>query len=203
MTTLSSSSPSPLQDMEALNVERPHAITRVSEHMPEVCNMIQRLHQQGFAYIAEDGSVYFDTGRYRTIAEHPIPTRSRLTLDELDGGETVPHKKHVADFALWKASGEGSEKLRALGAEWLLDLGERTIPGRPGWHIECSAMCSKLFGGELDVHVGGIDLLFPHHCNEVAQSQAFYTSEGQQTPQWPNYFAHVGKNESLCKHRHP
>ena len=157
--------------MDTLRIRRPHGITRVSDHMDDIKHMISTLHEKEYAYVASDGSVYFDTGRYREqVADHPVPNRSSLSLDDLvENSEEVPHKKHVADFALWKASGESA--IAELGAEWELELKGQVIKGRPGWHIECSAMCSKMFGKSLDVHAGGIDLLFPHHCNEVAQSQ--------------------------------
>ena len=181
--------------MDTLQVIRPHAITRVSEHMHSITEMVNKLVQEEFAYIAKDGSVYFDTGRYRKyVAEHPIPSPSSLSLDEITKNqEDIPHKKHVADFAVWKASGETSDEMKQLGAEWSLDLDGHIINGRPGWHIECSAMCSKMFGPSLDIHAGGIDLLFPHHCNEVAQSQAYFHSKNTENNQWPHYFFHIGK----------
>lgn len=183
--------------MDILGIKRPHGITRVSEHINNITEMVSSLMDKKFAYLASDGSIYFDTTKYRKeVSEYPIPNRSSLSHDELienSNSEILPHKKHVADFALWKAT--NSDNIKQLGGEWELKLPDnQIILGRPGWHIECSAMCSKMFGETLDVHAGGIDLLCPHHCNEVAQSQAFFHNNTNSTvTQWPNYFFHVGK----------
>ncbi|XP_034828953.1 probable cysteine--tRNA ligase, mitochondrial [Maniola hyperantus] len=155
-------------DMSSLNVEKPMIITRVSDHMNSISQFVKGLIDSGIGYVAKDGSVYFDTSKY--------PAYGKLQRMQ-DGGESSSEaKRNKMDFALWKGHKPGEPS-------WQTDWGE----GRPGWHIECSAMVSKIFGSQLDFHAGGIDLQFPHHENEEAQSCAFHN-----TRQWANYWIHVG-----------
>ncbi|CAB3246794.1 unnamed protein product [Arctia plantaginis] len=155
-------------DMSSLNIEKPLIITRVSEHIGTIENFIQKLVDSEMAYVTFDGSVYFDTSKF--------PTYGKLQKVQKEGEASNEEKRHKMDFALWKAKKPGEPS-------W--DVAWST--GRPGWHIECSAMVSKLFGSQLDFHAGGIDLQFPHHENEEAQSCAFHN-----TRQWANYWIHVG-----------
>ncbi|XP_023954565.2 probable cysteine--tRNA ligase, mitochondrial [Bicyclus anynana] len=155
-------------DMSSLNVEKPMIVTRVSDHMNSISQFVKGLIDSGIGYVTEDGSVYFDTSKY--------PAYGKLQRMQ-DGGEpTAEVKRNKMDFAIWKGQKPGEPS-------WQTDWGE----GRPGWHIECSAMVSKLFGSQLDFHAGGIDLQFPHHENEEAQSCAYHN-----TRQWANYWIHVG-----------
>lgn len=152
-------------DLQVLNCHRPHQTPRATEHIPEIVAIISRLMERGLAYQSPDGSVFFSIEKYRT-AGHQYGQLIRLNLDELRVGDRVQAdeyaKESVADFALWKA------RTPEDGAVfWPSPWGE----GRPGWHIECSAMSMKLLGGSFDLHLGGEDLVFPHHEDEIAQSE--------------------------------
>jgi cysteinyl-tRNA synthetase len=148
------------EDMDALNVERPEDIARATENIPGMVNLIERLAAQDIAYKAEDGSWYFRIARFPAYGKLSkkdlagIEDGARVDLDEYD-------KDAARDFALWKAT-------KSSEASWDTPLG----PGRPGWHIECSAMAMKYLGDSFDLHAGGEDLMFPHHENEIAQSEA-------------------------------
>eukprot|EP01102_Stenamoeba_stenopodia_P011564 TRINITY_DN3568_c0_g1_i3.p1 TRINITY_DN3568_c0_g1~~TRINITY_DN3568_c0_g1_i3.p1 ORF type:complete len:553 (-),score=96.36 TRINITY_DN3568_c0_g1_i3:423-2024(-) len=178
------------RDMRDLNIVRPIATTRVTEHIDNIVSYIEQIIQNGFAYVA-NGSVYFDTHAFVSKERHsiypslfPNPAKFMAQLNEQpdpnNAEEDNSEKRHAQDFALWKKQKVGEE-----GYCWQSPWGR----GRPGWHIECSAMSHSLFGNQLDIHAGGIDLKFPHHCNEIAQCEAHQT--GPQT-QWPNYFLHIG-----------
>ncbi|XP_053604959.1 probable cysteine--tRNA ligase, mitochondrial [Plodia interpunctella] len=156
------------KDMTSLNVEKPMIITRVSEHMTCIEHFVQKIIHSEMAYVAGDGSVYFDTSKF--------PAYGKLQKMQDSGEPTSSNKRNKMDFALWKGQKPGEPS-------WDVTWGK----GRPGWHIECSAMVSKVFGSQLDFHAGGIDLQFPHHENEEAQSCAFH-----KTRQWANYWIHVG-----------
>lgn len=163
------------RDLTALGVEPPSTVLRVSEHIDEVVQFIRKLESDGVAYATPSG-VYFDTLRFSGSHSFKMAPVFEDGLEESGDEVGSRDKRNVRDFALWKAAKEGEPS-------WASPWGA----GRPGWHIECSAMCSSLFGSHLDVHAGGIDLKFPHHCNEVAQCEAFHGSQ-----QWGNYFIHVG-----------
>ena len=152
------------KDCELMNLMNPHAEPSAVGHIPEQITLIQRLIDAGKAYQASDGSVYFkveafsEYGRLSRLADREITTSEtdRETSDEYD-------RDSAADFALWKAR-------RAEDGEnhWESPWGQ----GRPGWHIECSAMSMKYLGESFDLHSGGVDLIFPHHENEIAQSES-------------------------------
>ncbi len=147
------------EDMDALSVERPEIIARATENIPEMVSLIERLAAEDIAYQADDGSWYFRVARDKSYGKlskkdlEGIEDGARIAADEYD-------KDHVRDFALWKATKPGE-------TSWQTPLGE----GRPGWHIECSAMALKYLGDSFDLHAGGEDLMFPHHENEIAQSE--------------------------------
>jgi cysteinyl-tRNA synthetase len=149
-----------LEDMQMLNLQRPEHIARATEHIAEMAEYIQKLEQHGYAYRAEDGSYYFRIAKFPAYGKlskkdfSGIETGARVDVDEYE-------KDDARDFALWKAR-KGDE------AYWDSPLG----PGRPGWHIECSVMSMKYLGPSFDLHAGGEDLTFPHHENEIAQSEA-------------------------------
>jgi cysteinyl-tRNA synthetase len=153
------------EDMDALNVERPEDIARATENIPGMVSLIERLAAQDIAYKAEDGSWYFRIARFPAYGKLSkkdlagIEDGARVDLDEYD-------KDAARDFALWKATRIAPNGERE--ASWDTPLG----PGRPGWHIECSAMAMKYLGDSFDLHAGGEDLMFPHHENEIAQSEA-------------------------------
>jgi cysteinyl-tRNA synthetase len=147
------------EEMDALNIKRADIYPRVTEEIPNIVRMMQGLIEKGYAY-ERDGDVYFrvrSTGNYGKL--------SHRNLDELSVGariEVDEAKEYPLDFALWKAAKPGEPS-------WESPWGG----GRPGWHIECSAMSLKYLGHTLDIHGGGQDLIFPHHENEIAQSEAF------------------------------
>lgn len=173
------------EDMKALNVELPDVITRVSEFVPEIIKYIEQIISNGYAYEA-NGSVYFDVQKYNDGEKHKyakLEPTSATDVEKLKEGEGVltsaetDEKRNKFDFALWKKSKEGEPF-------WDSPWGQ----GRPGWHIECSAMASDFFKEwPIDIHSGGIDLRFPHHDNEIAQSEAYYECD-----QWIKYFMHTG-----------
>lgn len=147
-----------LDCLKALRVTGIDAMPRATEHIPEIIAMSQALIDKGLAY-PSDGDVYFDVARDADYGK-----LSHRQLDELLAGariEPTDKKRHPGDFALWKGSKPGEPS-------WPSPWG----PGRPGWHIECSAMSMKLLGDHFDIHGGGLDLVFPHHENEVAQSES-------------------------------
>ena len=171
-------------DMKKLNVELPDVITRVSEFVPEIVTFIEKIVANGYAYEA-NGSVYFDVAKYKQSHTYAkLEPTSATDPEKLLEGEGVltkeletVEKKHPFDFALWKKSKEGEPS-------WPSSWGT----GRPGWHIECSCMAAEYFKEwPIDIHSGGIDLRFPHHDNEIAQSEAYYECD-----QWINYFLHTG-----------
>lgn len=175
-----------MEDMDSLNVKRPDFLTRVSEYIPEVIEYIQTIIDNGFAY-ESGGSVYFDITNF-TDAGHnygklePWSVGDESLIAEGEGALTAAdeaiktQKKSAGDFVLWKKSKENEPT-------WDSPWG----PGRPGWHIECSAMASNVLGPVIDIHAGGVDLRFPHHSNEVAQAEAYHNCH-----HWVNYFLHAG-----------
>ena len=159
-----------LEDMQTLNLEHPEALVRATEHIEEMARFIQRLADKGFAYRTEDGSYYFRISKFPEYGKLSkkdfagIEAGARVDVDEYS-------KDSPRDFALWKSP-------KPNEAFWESPIG----PGRPGWHIECSVMSMKYLGESFDLHAGGEDLIFPHHENEIAQSEAL---TGQQfVRQW-------------------
>jgi cysteinyl-tRNA synthetase len=149
-----------LEDLEALRVERPEIIARATKHIPQMVELIERLARSGAAYQAEDGSWYF-----RLAAFPEYGKLSKKDLSGMEDGARVDvdeyEKDSARDFALWKAPKPGE-------TSWETAIGR----GRPGWHIECSAMAMEYLGESFDLHAGGEDLMFPHHENEIAQSES-------------------------------
>ncbi len=171
-----------MEDMKKLGVRVPDVLTRVTEYIPEIISFVEKIIQQGLAYETH-GSVYFDTTEFvhRGFDYGKLEPWSVGDAKLLSSGEgalsTIEAKKSSNDFALWKKSKPGEPS-------WDSPWGK----GRPGWHIECSAMASDLFGGNMDIHSGGSDLRFPHHDNEIAQAEAHFCNK-----QWVNYFLHSGE----------
>jgi cysteinyl-tRNA synthetase len=149
-----------LEDMRSLNLQRPERLVRATEHIREMAEFIAALEQKDIAYRTEDGSYYFRIARFPEYGKLSkkdfagIEVGARVDVDEYE-------KDNARDFALWKAPKEGE-------AFWESAIG----PGRPGWHIECSVMAMKYLGESFDLHAGGEDLTFPHHENEIAQSES-------------------------------
>jgi cysteinyl-tRNA synthetase len=150
------------RDLDILSIQRAHLTPRATDTIPDMIKLIETLVAQKHAYVAEDGSVYFsiksfqDYGKLAHLDFENLQFGARVAQDEYD-------KEHVADFALWKAWDEDDGPVK-----WPSPWGE----GRPGWHIECSAMSMKHLGETFDIHCGGEDLIFPHHEDEIAQSEA-------------------------------
>lgn len=149
-----------LQDIDSLHILRPHQLLRARDHIKEMIDMTSALLEKDIAYPSKDG-IYFSIGlfkNYGKLAKIDLKgdTKERISNDEYE-------KENPRDFALWKfhAHDDGEVKYPALFGE-----------GRPGWHIECSAMAIKALGPTIDIHTGGTDLIFPHHTNEIAQSEA-------------------------------
>ena len=161
-------------DIDTLRIARADHYPKATEHIPDMVKMIRGLLDKRYAY-EKDGSIYF------SIAKFPDYGRlSKINLEELKPGERVEQdeyeKDSVIDFALWKHKKEGEPF-------WETEVG----PGRPGWHIECSVMSSKYLGETFDIHCGGTDNIFPHHENEIAQSEAYFGKK------FVNYWLH-------CRH---
>ncbi|RVX69394.1 hypothetical protein B0A52_06990 [Exophiala mesophila] len=175
------------QDMHDLNVLDPDDLVRVTEHGKEIAEFVKKIADNKLAYRTTDGSVYFDINAFESAGfpyarlepwnrnDKELQADGEGALSQKDGSV----KRSDADFALWKASKPGEP---SWDSEW--------GPGRPGWHIECSAMASGKLGQQMDIHSGGIDLAFPHHDNELAQSEAFWADGSHR--QWVNYFLHMG-----------
>ncbi len=148
-----------LEDCKTLRFEKPERIVRATEHIPEMAELIQKLTEKGLTYTSE-GSVYYrisgfkDYGKLSHNDFAGMRAGTRVDVDEYD-------KDDARDFVLWKMKKDGEPS-------WQTSVGD----GRPGWHIECSAMAMKYLGETLDIHAGGVDLVFPHHENEIAQSEA-------------------------------
>ncbi|KAJ3881256.1 tRNA synthetases class I (C) catalytic domain-containing protein [Lentinula edodes] len=179
-------------DMRRLHVRDPDTLTRVTEYMPEIITFVEKIIGNGYAY-ESGGSVYFDTKAFDEAPGHEYaklePWSKGKRDDAVVAGEgaggpsstSAPSQNNLtrhssSDFALWKATKPGEPS-------WDSPWGK----GRPGWHIECSVMASAVLGENMDVHSGGIDLAFPHHDNEMAQSEAYHDC-----PTWVNYFVHTG-----------
>uniref|UniRef100_A0A671MW01 Cysteine--tRNA ligase, cytoplasmic n=1 Tax=Sinocyclocheilus anshuiensis TaxID=1608454 RepID=A0A671MW01_9TELE len=174
------------KDMEALNVLPPDVLTWVSEYVPEIVAFVRRIVDNGYGY-ESNGSVYFDTAKFDSCPAHsyaklvPEAVGDQKALQEGEGdlsisADRLSEKRSQNDFALWKASKPGEPS-------WDSPWGK----GRPGWHIECSAMAGSILGQSMDIHGGGFDLRFPHHDNELAQSEAYFEND-----HWVRYFLHTG-----------
>lgn len=151
------------EDCAALNLLPPHVEPGAVEHIAEQIALIAELMQKGHAYRAEDGSVYFSVGSFPAYGRLSRVQDRELTTATAARAEDEYDRDSLADFALWKAA-KPEDGPNVWDSPW--------GPGRPGWHLECSAMSMKYLGPSFDVHSGGIDLTFPHHENEIAQSEA-------------------------------
>ena len=172
--------------MDALNVQHADLYPKVSDTMPDIIDMIKKLEDKGFAYRLENGDVYYSVEKDESYGK-----LSGRKLEDMQAGARVEvndKKHHPMDFALWKSAKPGEPA-------WDSPFGK----GRPGWHIECSAMSLKYLGEKFDFHGGGSDLIFPHHENEIAQSQAAIGDENS----FAQYWLHNGfitiDNEKMSK----
>ena len=166
-----------LNGLEELNIEKPEVMPKATEHIKEMVKIVKTLLKKGFAYKAEDG-IYFSIDKFKNYGK-----LSRINLEELKVGASKRvlsdeyDKENVNDFVLWKFYSPEDGNVF-----WETEIGK----GRPGWHIECSAMSSKYLGNSFDIHTGGVDLIFPHHENEIAQSEAANNEK------FVNYWMHNG-----------
>jgi cysteinyl-tRNA synthetase len=174
-----------LADLDRLNIVRADTIAPISTLIEDMGKMIQWLLDKWYAYLAEDGSIYYSVSKFRKYGElahldmSGMISSVRIDNDEYD-------KDQVADFALWKAYDAESDGPNKWTIDMTIDGKTQTLDGRPGWHIECSACNYRFFGEQIDIHMGGIDNLFPHHQNEIAQTEA-YTGK-----QFAKYWMHGG-----------
>lgn len=182
------------QDMDALGIQRADIVVRVTECMAQIIAFIEKLLAENAAYVASDGSVYFSNPRtngklHNLESANATTTTASVTATTPNqsepSGSSSSVRKSVKDYALWKAAKPG-EPYWNVPWKYENDPSVPTI-GRPGWHTECSAMATELFGNTIDVHAGGIDLKFPHHENEESQCCSYH-----KRAQWVNYWIHIG-----------
>lgn len=150
-----------LGDIKKLNIKKANYLPKATEHIKEMISIVERLLEKGLAYKGEDGSIYFDIGKFKKYGSLSRLQKKDIKYGTRVGGDEYD-KKSAGDFVLWKVAKENEPS-------WKSSFGE----GRPGWHIECSAMSIKYLGETFDIHAGAVDLLFPHHENEIAQSEGF------------------------------
>src|SRR5919106_115564 len=150
-----------IQEMQTLNIRPPDHFPRATGAIPEIIEIVRKLHDAGVAYEA-GGSVYFDTDRWPSYGKLSRLSRQEMLpiANERGNNPDDPHKRHAIDFVLWQAQAPGEP---AWESPW--------GPGRPGWHIECSTLAHEFLGETIDIHGGGTDLMFPHHDSEIAQSE--------------------------------
>src|SRR2546423_1574804 len=175
-----------LEDLKALGCLRPDQLPHATDHIPEMISLIERLLARGIAYRTPDGSVYFSIEKYQASG-HRYGQLINLNFEQMRPGERVQSDEYskdaAADFALWKARVPDDGEVF-----WPSPWGE----GRPGWHIECSAMSMRLLGPSFDLHLGGEDLMFPHHEDEIAQSEgAAVQPKGQRFVKYWLHAAHL------------
>ena len=166
------------ENIKTLNIGQVEVYPEATKHIREMVGLVKKLLKKGYAYQSGDGSIYYDISKFADYGK-----LAHLDMDGLKEGARIKHdeyaKEKAQDFALWKAyDNEDGDVF------WQTELGK----GRPGWHIECSAMSMKYLGNSFDIHTGGVDLIFPHHTNEIAQS------EGATGKKFVNYWLH---NEHL------
>jgi cysteinyl-tRNA synthetase len=162
-----------IEDYQNLNVLSPNVRTKATEYVPQMINLVSKLEEKGFAYVIPNDGVYFDISKFKSYGK-----LSHQNINDLKSGarkDVNDKKRNPQDFALWKFSKPGEP-------EWDSPWGK----GRPGWHIECSAMSESILGLPFDIHGGGADLIFPHHEDEIAQSEAAFDKK------LCNYWVHNG-----------
>lgn len=191
------------QDMKLLGVRSPTVCTRVTEHIPDIIAYITQIMENGYGYQVKDGSVYFDVPKLGSKYG-----KLKKGVDDAADDDDEPHplKKNRRDFALWKGTDPSVAQEGTAAHSEELSWRSPWATGRPGWHIECSAMSGRYLGKQMDVHWGGIDLTFPHHNNEIAQADAFCAQTSSSSidhaahdhhhhahaHEWVRYFLHSG-----------
>ena len=164
------------EDMEKLNIKKPEIISPATDNIPKYIEMITKLLKDGYAYIS-GGNVYFDTSKYPDYYKLSGRNHDDLLLAVRDDVEVDNNKKNPFDFGLWFTDSKFNDQELKWESPWGV--------GYPGWHIECSAIALTYLGEHLDIHCGGIDNIFPHHTNEIAQSECYLGHK------WCNYWIHM------------
>jgi len=164
-----------LDDIDELNIKRPEVISNASSHIDTYISMIEKMLDDGYAYISE-GNVYFDVSKAKDYYQLSGKNPEELMVGVRETVEEDKAKRNPADFGLWFTLSKFSNQVMKWDSPWGV--------GYPGWHIECSGISSKYLGEYLDIHCGGIDNIFPHHTNEIAQSEAYFGHK------WCNYWVH-------------
>ena len=165
-----------MKDIEKLNIKKPAIISKATDNIDEYIKVIEKLINDGYAYVAE-GNVYFDTTKYKDY--YKLSNRNPLEQQAAirDDVEIDKAKKNVNDFGLWFTNSKFNDQELKWDSPWGV--------GYPGWHIECSCISLKYLGERLDIHCGAVDAIFPHHTNEIAQSECFLGHK------WCNYWVHM------------
>lgn len=164
------------QDCDKLNISKPAVVSKATENIKEYINMIQKLLEKDIAYIC-DGNVYFDTSKYDKYYELSGRNKEELMVAVRDGIEVDKAKRNPFDFGLWFTNSKFQNQDMKWDSPWGV--------GYPGWHIECSCIAIKYLGEYLDIHCGAEDAIFPHHTNEIAQSESYLGHK------WCNYWMHL------------
>lgn len=164
-----------LEDMSLLNIKRPEVLEKASDHIDTYIKMIEKMLQDGYAYIS-DGNVYFDISKANNYYQLSGKNPSDLMIGVRDTVEEDKAKRNPADFGLWFTLSKFENQVMKWDSPWGV--------GYPGWHIECSGISAQYLGEYLDIHCGGVDNVFPHHSNEIAQSEAYFGHK------WCNYWVH-------------
>lgn len=164
-----------MKDLDLLNIKKPEIIEKATNHIDEYIKMIQELLNKGYAYIS-NGNVYFDISKAPNYYELSGRTEDNNIIGAREDVEEDIYKRNPADFALWMTN----SKFANQEQKWNSPFGV----GYPGWHIECSCIAMKYLGEKIDIHCGGVDNIFPHHTNEIAQSEAYTGNK------WCNYWVH-------------
>lgn len=164
-----------LSDMEELNIKKPAIIEKASDHIDTYIKMIEKMIEKDFAYVS-NGNVYFDISKANNYYQLSGKNPDELLIGVRDTVEEDTAKRNPADFVLWFTLSKFENQVMKWDSPWGV--------GYPGWHIECSGIASEILGEYLDIHCGGVDNIFPHHTNEIAQSEAYFGHK------WCNYWCH-------------
>ncbi len=182
-----------IEDLKKLKISMPDVVSGATQNIEEMIQLIQVLLDKGYAYVAEDG-IYFSVEKFKDYGKLSQIDLKKLTKHRINSDEY--DKENVSDFALWKAW-KPNEGDVFWNAEFTINGEKKLIKGRPGWHIECSTIAMKYLGETIDIHMGGVDLIFPHHENEIAQSEA---ATGKQFVRYWIHNAHLlVNNQKMSK----
>lgn len=174
------------KSMNKLGVEIPAVICRVSDVIPDIVKYIQKILDNGFAYISDSGSIYLNTNEYESAGY----TKNICGMDYSGENNLIHDKINIQDFVLWKKRDRCET---GFEAEFIVGDIKYEIYGRPGWHIECSTIINEIIGDNLNIHIGGIDLKFPHHNNEIIQANCYYHPKYlTREKNWCSDFLHIG-----------